>query len=126
MVDLTLTKTRIQAGSYEGVLKADTEENYFPELTAFHLEKEVGELSISEDSTLDKTWHVRLRIPADVLTDGVQTFLIADTKTDRTLDSFTIITGEPLDDDLRAEIDLLRAELDMLKKAFRRHCLETM
>jgi hypothetical protein len=31
-----------------------------------------------------------------------------------------------MEDDLRAEVDLLRAELDMLKRAFRRHCLETM
>jgi hypothetical protein len=30
-----------------------------------------------------------------------------------------------MEDDLRAEVDLLRAELDMLKRAFRRHCLET-
>ena len=27
--------------------------------------------------------------------------------------------------DLRAEMDLMRAELDMLKRAFRRHCVET-
>lgn len=125
MADLTLTKTRIQAGQYEGLLKADVEGNYFPELKAFHLEQEVVELSVSEDATLDKTWHVKLNIPREVLTDGVQTFVIMDQKTEATLDSFTIITGEPLDDDLRAEIDLLRAELDMLKKAFRRHCVET-
>ena len=36
-----------------------------------------------------------------------------------------MITGEPLGDDIRAEVELLRAELDMLKRAFRRHCLET-
>ena len=125
MSDLTLTKTRIQAGVYEAVLKADVEGNYFPELQAFHLEKPVGELSLSEDAALDKTWLVRLTIPADVLTDGIQSFVIVDTKTEATLDSFTIITGEPLDDDIRAEVDLLRAELDMLKKAFRRHCVET-
>jgi hypothetical protein len=40
--------------------------------------------------------------------------------------AFAIVTGEPLDDDIRAELDLLRAELEMLKRAFRRHCLETM
>ena len=32
---------------------------------------------------------------------------------------------EELDDDIRAEVDLLRAELDMLKSAFRRHSVET-
>ena len=37
-----------------------------------------------------------------------------------------MITGEPVEDDLRGEIDLLRAELDMLKRAFRRHCIDTM
>ena len=37
----------------------------------------------------------------------------------------TIVTGVAMEDDVRAEIDLLRAELDMLKRAFRRHCLET-
>jgi hypothetical protein len=30
-----------------------------------------------------------------------------------------------LDEDIRAEVDLLRAELDLLKRAFRRHCSET-
>jgi len=42
------------------------------------------------------------------------------------LGHFTIITGVAMEDDIRAEMDLLRAELDMLKRAFRRHCLETM
>jgi hypothetical protein len=55
----------------------------------------------------------------------VQVFLINDAATGETLDSFTIITGEPLEDDIRAEVELLRAELDMLKRAFRRHCVET-
>ncbi len=55
----------------------------------------------------------------------MQTFLITETASGVRLGSFAIVTGEPLEDDIRAELDLLRAELDMLKKAFRRHCLET-
>ena len=39
---------------------------------------------------------------------------------------FTVIAGVPLDEDVRAEISLLRAELDLLKRAFRRHCAETV
>jgi hypothetical protein len=31
----------------------------------------------------------------------------------------------PLEEDIRAEVSLLRAELDLLKRAFRRHCAET-
>lgn len=127
MPELTLTKTRIQAGKYEAVLKAseDSAPDFFPNLAATHDHTPVGELQVLPDTTLERTWIVRLALPADVLTDGVQTFLLIDQDTDATLDSFTIITGEPLDDDLRGEIDLLRAELDMLKKAFRRHCVET-
>ena len=125
MSKVVLTKTRIQAGTYEAVLTAETEENYNPDLVAIHLERELDGLSVTEDTSLGNSWHVRFNIPHDVLTDGVQTFLINEKSTDDTLDSFTIVTGEVLSDDIRAEMDLLRAELDMLKKAFRRHCVET-
>ncbi|WP_413874911.1 hypothetical protein [Albidovulum sp.] len=70
-------------------------------------------------------WPVSVAIPAGCLSDGVQTFLVREAGTGATLGHFTIVAGAPLDSDLRAEIDLLRAELDMLKKAFRRHCVET-
>ncbi|MDB4197578.1 hypothetical protein N9777_04760 [Ascidiaceihabitans sp.] len=36
-----------------------------------------------------------------------------------------IADGEALGDDMRVEIELPRAEIDMLKRAFRRHCVET-
>jgi hypothetical protein len=58
-----------------------------------------------------------------ILNDGVQTFVIQNAG--QTLGSFSIVSGRPLDHDLRSEIDLLRAELDLLKRAFRRHCVET-
>ena len=125
MAELTLTKTRIQAGVYEGVLKAEGETGSTPDIGAYFSEKPVGQLAIGPDPAQSNAWSIRLTLPADVLSDGEQTFLLVDNKTDETLDSFTIITGEPVDDDLRGEIDLLRAELDMLKKAFRRHCVET-
>ena len=39
---------------------------------------------------------------------------------------FALMSGDALSYDIRAEVTLLREELDMLKRAFRRHCLETM
>jgi hypothetical protein len=69
---------------------------------------------------------VRVPIPPQVLNEGVQTFLIRDRDNGETLAHFTIITGVAMEDDLRAEVDLLRSELDMLKRAFRRHCVETL
>jgi len=121
MADMTLTKTRIQAGVYEGVLSGVAD----PKLQALIEGQPVETLSVTPEQDGSGNWSVRLAIPHDALSDGVQTFVITDTETGDTLDSFTIVTGEPLDDDLRGEVDLLRAELDMLKKAFRRHCVET-
>jgi hypothetical protein len=125
MPDLTLTKTRIQAGTYEGLIRSLAEREATPDLQVYYLQKPVGEVSIKEDPSLEQTWHFKVKLPADVLSDGVQTISIVDENSSETLDSFAIAAGEPLDDDLRAEIGLLRDELDMLKKAFRRHCLET-
>ena len=68
---------------------------------------------------------VRAPIPVELISDGVQTFVISDAATGVTLDSFAILAGEALSEDIRAEMELLRAELDMLKRAFRRHCIET-
>ena len=71
-------------------------------------------------------WDVAIPIPAEAVADGVHTFVISDEVDDARLGDFTLIAGESVADDLRAEMELLRAELDMLKRAFRRHCLETM
>ncbi len=126
MPELTLTKTRIQAGVGEGMLVAEGPGNIRPEIDVEHLGEKLAGVEITEDGEVDKVWQVRVPIPSDLLSEGVQTFLIVDAKTGDRLDSFTIDTGQPLEDDIRAEVDLLRAELDMLKRAFRRHCLEVL
>lgn len=74
-------------------------------------------------------WHVRAPLPAETLSDGVQTYmLIADEGTGMEgpkpgatrLAKLPVLAGEAIDDDLRAEIDLLRAEIDLIKQEFRR------
>ena len=120
-MDAKLTKTRIRAGVWEGVLTADTAPNV--EVTL--LEKPILGVTVVPVPDQPGTWSVRVPIPAEVLSEGVQTFLIRSTPDGTTLCHFTVITGVAMEDDLRAEIDLLRAELDMLKRAFRRHCVET-
>lgn len=111
-----LELSRIRAGHWEGIWAAEQE----PKLAVFHRETELQGLSVTASGG---KWLLRLPIPAEVLSDGVQTFLLREAG--ETVGRFTIVTGVPLEDDLRAEIDLLRAELDMLKRAFRRHCVET-
>ena len=118
---MTLTKTRLFEGVWEGVL--DVQSQTAPQIVVTHLAREISDVTVEHGTS---GWVVRVPIPANTLADGVQTFVIADRDSGETLDSFAIICGDPVADDLRAEIDLLRAELDLIKKAFRRHCVETM
>ncbi len=122
MTSATLTKTRIRAGVWEGILSGPATP---PALTVTLLEQTLPGVQIQPLSGKPGDWLVKVPIPANVLSDGVQTFVIRDAAQAETLAHFTIVTGVAMEDDIRAEIDLLRAELDMLKRAFRRHCLET-
>ena len=122
MAEVVLTKTRIRAGVWEGVL---TGAGAAPRIEAQHLGQPVPGLTVTPLPDRAGDHAVRLAIPADLLSDGVQTFVLRDVATATTLAHFSIVTGMALDEDIRAEVDLMRAELDMLKRAFRRHCLET-
>lgn len=125
MAELTLTKTQMRGGVWEGVLTASGGAKEQPELSVTHLDKPIEGVTVAEDSA-HGIWTVRVPVPVEVLGDGVQTFVISDAHSGRRLASFTLLAGDVLDGDIRAELDLLRAELDMLKSAFRRHCVETM
>jgi len=119
-----LSKTRLFEGVWEGVLTAVDENTEQPDLGVTHLDKPLGELRLKETGEPNQ-WSVRVPIPIELIGEGAQTFLIFDRDTGETLDSFTIIAGDAVSDDIRAEVALLRAELDMVKRAFRRHCAET-
>jgi hypothetical protein len=122
MGEHVLTKTRIRAGVWEGILTGVAGE---PKLEVLLLEQPVAGVTVAPAPDKPGAWAVQVPIPTDALSEGVQTFLIREAGMTETLAHFTIVTGVAMEDDLRAEIDLLRAELDMLKRAFRRHCLET-
>ena len=123
MTETTLTKTRIRAGVWEGVLSGAAGT---PALDVLHLEQPIAGVTVQPIAERPGEFAVQVPIPAELLSEGVQTFLIRNRATGEKLAHFTIITGVAMEDDLRAEVDLLRAELDMLKRAFRRHCLETV
>ncbi len=122
MSNLTVTATRIRGGIWNGVITSD--DGNVPQIVVHHLDKPVPDIKMVEDEDAGR-WHLQVPIPAEAIADGVQTFVISDPADGTRLAHFTLIAGEVLGDDFRAEMELLRAELDMLKRAFRRHCVET-
>ena len=122
---IELTKLRLVEGVWHGALKHRGSPDWTPSIEVTHLDLPVDGVDVEHDR-VEECWYVRVPIPADRIADGVQTFVIRDTREQDPLGSFTIVAGDALAEDIRAEMSLLRAELDMLKKAFRRHCVETM
>jgi len=121
MAQMTLTKTRIHAGVWEGVLTVSAQDTDAPEVEVLHLGMPLRGVEITADDAEPGRFLLRVTIPATLLSEGVQTFIIQDRDSGERLDSFTVVTGQPMEDDLRAELDLLRAELDLVKRALRRH-----
>ena len=110
---IELTKLRMIEGVWHGAIKHRGRSDWQPD-----------GVTIEEDR-VEEHWRIAVPIPVNRIADGVQTFVIRDRKEDVVLGSFSIVAGDALAEDIRAELTLLRAELDMLKKAFRRHCVET-
>lgn len=122
---IELTKLRLVEGVWHGALKHHGREaTWQPNIEVTHLDFPVEGVEVVEDR-VEEVWRVSVPIPTDRIADGVQTFVIRDRREDTLLGSFSIVAGDALAEDIRAELSLLRAELDMLKKAFRRHCVET-
>lgn len=125
MSELTLTKIRLGNSVWEGQVSGAGDSGKRPDIRVTHLDRPVDEIALQEGDRAG-VWNLSIPVPARAIADGVQTFLIFDGADDTPLGDFTLLAGEAMADDLRAEVELLRAELDMLKRAFRRHCLETM
>lgn len=74
-------------------------------------------------------WDVSVELPVSVLSDGIQSLLlVADSGAEgdapqadaQHLGHLNLMAGASLDDDIMAEVRLLRAEIDMIKREFRR------
>lgn len=121
MTDVTVHKTRMIEGVWEGVIEGTLGDA--PNIQVTHVERVIEGVEVTPEGK-DK-YRLRVTLPTTVLSDGVQSFVITNKETDTQIGSFVLLAGDALDDDIRAEVSLLRAELDMLKRAFRRHCVET-
>ncbi|MBU3032946.1 hypothetical protein [Tritonibacter mobilis] len=124
MSALTLQKIRFRSGTWEGRIENAPTSGARPQIIVRYLDREVSGVTLKE-AEAPGCWALTIPVPIEAVSEGVQSFVIIDADANVKLGDFTLIAGEPLADDLRAEVELLRAELDMLKRAFRRHCLET-
>lgn len=124
MSEIVLTKTKLRAGIWQAVLSMPSGVG-MASVDVFHLETLLEGVVVERIDGKTDEFLLSVPIPVTALNDGVQTFVVQNRADKSTLGSFAVVAGSPLDEDLRAEIDLLRAELDLLKRAFRRHCVET-
>ncbi|WP_380056339.1 hypothetical protein ACFE33_02265 [Falsihalocynthiibacter sp. SS001] len=123
MNELSLVKVRIRNGVWEGVLTSSGAD--IPQISVTHLEKPLVNVQLIDRPEEPNSWLLKVAIPMELISEGVHTFLIQNAESGETLNSFSLVTGDPLSQDIRVEMNLLREELDMLKRAFRRHCSET-
>lgn len=121
MPEESLTRVRLQGGRYDALFSgaADTV------LEAVHEGKVVTVAQLAPDETTPGRFRVALDLPPSVIGEGVQVVTLRSAASGAALDRITLMAGAPLDEDIRAEVALLRDELEMLKRAFRRHCSET-
>ena len=122
MSTLTMTPTKMRRGVWERII-SNTQAGV-PQVNVIHLNKPVPGHELAEHKN-ENLWLLQVPVPKDAIADGVQTFIISDAIDGTQLGHFTLIAGEALGDDIRVEMELLCAELDMLKRTFRRHCVET-
>lgn len=115
----------LRAGIWSGRLRAEAAP---ARVVIVHMGTPVGLARLIEEEE-DGCWRVDAALPAEQISEGVQSFsLLADQGGDGDdiqpgairLAHLSLVAGEPLAEDLRAEIELLRAEVDLLKREFRR------
>lgn len=122
MSERTLTRLRLTRGTYEGLLSGAAAA---PALEARLGGRVLAAARLEPHAERSGEFLVRVDLPAEVLDDGAAVVEVADPQTGDVLDRIGVLTGDALNEDLRAEVAMLRAELDLLKRAFRRHCQET-
>lgn len=114
----------LKGGIWQSVLARDHEP---ARLSLVHLGERIAEARATAEGA--GQWRITTAIPAEHLSDGVQTFLLVEDTGEggqplepgaRQLGKMTVVSGALLEDDLRAEFELMRNELELLKKELRR------
>ncbi|SFS88468.1 hypothetical protein SAMN04488040_2257 [Sulfitobacter marinus] len=122
MSTLKLTKTHMLEGIWQGNITGSGESK--PDIAVTHDNADVPDFKLTKADAADR-WSLTIPVPASAIADGIQVIVVTDNETGQKIGDVVIIGDEVTNIDQRAELELLRAELEMLKRAFRRHCIET-
>lgn len=117
---MELVESRIQAGRWTGLVRLDGPSPGFAVT--------LGDRALAglrEEPAGDGLVRLVLDLPATVIGEGLQAFLLTAAGRAEVLGRFVLFAGAAVEGDAAAEIALIRAELDLLKAAFRRHCAAT-
>jgi hypothetical protein len=124
MAGMTLIDRRLTGATWQARIVGHTGRGT-PRIEVLHQGRQVPEVTVMAAEDAPGEWDVVVPLPAIGLSEGIQLLLVNDESGETRLAELALIGGELPPEDLRAEVALLRAELDMLKRAFRRHCIET-
>lgn len=116
---MKITKTGFRAGVWRGVLHACSGT---PLLSLRHPTGTLPPPQVTPSGDAPGRWDVSVALPASLLGDGMSCVQIVDETSDAVLASIFVAGGDMPEDDLRAELQLLRSEVTLLKRAFRAHC----
>lgn len=120
----TFTHGGLRGGIWQGILHADK-----PPVRVLLVQNGVTAGVAKVTPAGRDSFHVSVPLPADRLSDGVHTFILVsdDGKGEdgpepgaERLSVLPIVAGHVLEEDLRAQMELLRAEVDLLKRELRR------
>ena len=100
MSTLTLTPTKMRRGVWERMIS--NSQTGVPQVTVTHLDKPVPGFELAENKD-DNLWLLQVPVRVDAIEDGVQIFIIFDAVDGTQAGHFTLIAGEALGDDIRAE-----------------------
>ena len=77
MSDLTLTKTLMRNGVWEGIITSATSTETRPDIAVMYLDQPLEQTELSDGPDKGQ-WTLKVSIPAHAIADGVQTFVILD------------------------------------------------
>lgn len=115
---LSVIPVGFDSGVWHGLVETEKPQSAAPNLFVSHKGDAIDGVEITPGEA-PGTWVLRVPVPREVLNDGVQTFLVCDAEEETVLSHFAINCGLIVEQDVLAEMDLIRAELEILKRAVR-------